>query len=837
MANQQVNNDEILDIEHYLSYEKAVKSAKKKTEKEKSGKKGNFKPDDDRKQDEHQQINTLNKNHNGKEKKEASVDKIMDSRKFLSTIAKESLERFKNNNKRLKFHKERIDILKAEMKKYIKIGNKEAAEKCQNEINRLQEEYDISINAFEQTKKEDYEKFFDKINVSDIKKELKQTKQKLDEAIQNSDADAVIKLQDMLNEQQMQLEDAQNHNMWLDEKKEIKLKLKEINESLRTANFSTISRIMTNISDTRKALQKIENKEEKEQEDYEALEDLLYKEDIESSKEIEDEINLDEDDAEESDYLYKLNELTKLPINERIDALAKLIRSIIPQNLKNKYPLSEIKLLIEQNKQKIIKDIISRYKNEKEIESIKAQKEQLENELNTLNSKLKKNANIVDFIFEYLHYDESNENEQKLSKDILIQYAIIWSQKIVNSLISKNNITDSDFISDLIAEAALQLSIFTDKWFQKRKEGYKREFFNYLAVPIRQNLIKFIVEWRSHGTITGSSARTLDHDFNKRLESIKVELTEKYGKNPLTGKLDQVWEEYAYELAAREDTLSLVQNASDFEAMIGGKSGDEDKVDFGSYVAKSELDSIEAGEAKIAHNELIKNMAEFLSMFELDKKTKKKQQIFDKQEILIFQLELGLIYNKQTGKNYTQAECAKILTQYSLANNLPIGKDLANTEANFGKPKSEWTISSSAYNTRKIDLFGNYQLVLEGRKRAERYEKGLTNVKPSKTDLSRKLVRGKLFDVLDKNPQLKQVFSDLIELIGTRFIRELSASEDNNLMDNIDSTREAKLKLSEDESLINGQINVDLVVGDTNYDDNEFADVWTNMIDFTGINI
>ena len=847
MPNQE---NQLLDLSDWFDDEvkKSEKKLAKKSEKKK--KSGDFKPDENRFQDENSQLSALKRNHLDKEeqKQHKIKETLTPSEKFLEKQTKQAIELFKNNNKRLKFHKERIEILTEQFKQYNKIGNKEAANACEEELNRLKKEYTITITAFEQTSKEDYEKFNEKINITDIKKSIKETEEALEQAKLESNSSEILRLKNKLNEENLKLEESENHNMWLVQKEEVKLKIKEINETIRTSNFTSISRIMTDIKKGLEILNKIELLEDKDAsqniDEIEDLEDQLN--DIETNQDIlediEYEIEEDENGASESVYLMKLSEITKLPIQERIVKLVELIHSIIPDKLKSTYTVDKIQTLIVANNQKTIKQIINKFKNEKEIEKFRERKEELENELNSLNNKLKKNSNIVDFIFDYLNYDETDDEEKAVSRNILIQYSILWSKKIINKVISQFNlIQDKELISDLMSEAATVISVYSDKWFKNRAEGKIREWFNFIAVPIKQSLVKFIIEWRSHGTISGTAARQIDYELKKRINDIKTSL----GKDNLSEESENILTEYATKLVEQEglsDMFKNIDNASTFEARVGGGSGDEDKIDFGSYMSKDELDPYQRGEIQIAHNELIKNMGKLLSLLEPDKKTKKKTQIFTADEILLIKLELGLIYNKKTNKNYTQKECAFIITQFCLNNNLPIGgnKDISKTERNIGKPRNEWTISPSGYNTRKINIFGNLQLVQAAKKRWEMYEKGLLKTKP--TEKSRILIRGKLFEILDRpeNQELKDTFKDLCEFLrDSSCIREISAEalENNELIDTIDTERTVNLNYNKDDVFVNNKIDVDLVIGDTEYEDNEISEIWSDMIDFTGLNI
>ncbi len=816
MAQQYLDLDN-LDIDKYL--ETAVeKTEKKRKKKEVTKKSGNFKPTD-RFQDEEAEAKTLRKNHRktNKEKEQQKLKEILTpSNYYLRDKTKKSIELYKSSNKRIKYHKERIEIIKEEIKKYIKIGNTEAVEKCNQELMILEKDYQQVMVAFEQTKKEDYTNLFDKIDINDIKETIKDIEKDLLTAQNNGDADKILELQDELKDYNYKLEEAENHNMWLEQKNEIKSKLTKINERIRTSNFNSITRILKNIKEE---LQIIENHKKN---NFDDIEDYISV-DNESFEEIENERNENIDNYE-SDFLMELSEICKLPVYDRIEQLAKLIHSILPTKNKTKFNLDKIKKLIIANDQKTIKVIINKFKNQEELDAYIQEKENLENELNELNSKLKKNANIIDYIFSYLDYDNSDENIQKESKDILIQYSIGWSEKIINRLVSQYNLysTDKNLIDDLWAESAKVICEFADKWFKKRQEGSKQEWFNYIAPVIRQYLINFIIEWKNHGTISGTNARDIDFKNKKQIENIKASLIKEHGLNPLTGKLDEVWERYADEIINRTELLGI-DNASTREALIGGNSGDEEKIDYADYASKSELDTIERGEALLVQNELIKNMGELLSLFDNNSKTGKKEKIFTDLEILIIKLELGLIYNQKTGKEYTGEEKAKIVSNFIIKNGLR-------------RRFTGDSMTESNYTTLKQNIFGNsieHSAYLE---KVKRYEKGL-GPKPSDSAKNSVLIEGKLTKILKSKPELFKAFSDLREYIKSSFVTELSLTE-TDLNNAIDSARLSELNKHQDSEFVSSVVNLDLILGDdVNSNDDNISDVWSEMVDFIGIDI
>ena len=812
MANQQ---NQILDLSDFLDMEiaKSEKKLKKKSE-TKTGKKKTYnKPDSNRFQDEDAQVYTLNKGNKTQKVQETLTNPLS----FLKNKTKKALDFYKTSNKRIRFHKERIEIIKSELKKYIKIGNSEAIEKCNLELERLQQDYKKTIDAFEQTKKEDYENFNDKVDIKEIKDEIKSIKIQIEKASENLDSEKIISLQEKLKEYNHKLEESENHNMWLDEKKEVLNKLKIINEKIRTSNFSSISRILTNIKEDLKI---IENS--KKSKDYESLEDLLNSYDNESLEEIENEINEDID-SYESEYLMQLSEICKLPIYERIEELAKLIYSILPKKYKLKYSLKNIQTLIETNNQKTIKEIINQFKDTEELESLKEQKEELETNLNGLNSKLKKNQNIIDFIFGYLEYDNSTKEEQLESRNILIQYSLIWSEKIVNRLVNQYNLyaKDKDLIEDLIAQSALIITEKVDVWLENKQKGSKQEWFNFIAPTLRQLLINYIIEWNNHGTISGTNARDINFKNKKKIESIKASLQKEHGINKLTGKLDEIWEDYAEFLIGKNELLGI-ESASDREAIIGGNSGDEQKIDYVDYSSKIDLDPIEKGEALLIQDELIKNMSILLSLFDNNEKTGKKEKVFTDEEILVIKLELGILYNEKTGKEYDGDEKAEIISRFRKQRGLK--KRFTNDSMTY-----------SNYSTIKKNVFGNaieHSAYLE---KVKRYEKGL-GPKPSDKAKNQTLFEGKLIRILKSRPELLKAFADLREYIRTTHVRELSLTE-TDLNSAIENARLNVSNENQDTEFVNTVVNLDLILGDTNYSDDSFTDIWSEMIDFTGLNI
>ncbi len=821
-------SQEIINLEDFVS---DVDNLMAKSKEKKSGRKGRKpanKPVDKNENEERQNIALTRTRVKEQEQKFQETVYSMYGNNFLTKITRDYIQNFENTNNRVKSAKERMAIIQAEMAQYRRNGNYDAVKACEEELARVRKDFDVTQKALKEKTNDKSASAFIEINVNELDDKLTDLTSKLDVV---KTPEAKYELECKINDIKEEISEAEIHNANLIKFNKLKKQISKLKEERREADFKPLARLLTDIN---KELEIV--KKHSDFGDFESLENMLEKENIEaltknaliaefSENEISD-ANADiDDEIENSNYINTIAEINGMGLKDKIKELAKLIVSILPKS--SKVTTSHIEFLIKEGKHKRIKDLVNQFKNNERVEAIDKELEKLTNQRDETLSQLKNRGNIADFVFDFLKYDEADENSQMVAKSVLIASSVKWMVQIVRNILYKYGSTDKQLYDDCVSEGAVIICERANHWFKARSEGKEQEWFAYIATAISQGVRKFIATWRSSGTISGSNTRQIIFDQNKRFNHLlKTYIDEHPSAVNKNGDVEQWAKDYIQTIIDKEEMQTLsIEQASAFEAGIArGGDGNEEKVNYDNFAALDTRQEISLPETKLACEELVRNMGKFFALLDTDKNGKPiHKHIFTGIDILIIKFTLGLEYDKSTGKRYSQQMCIKLCNEY-------IKK---HPQEKIKTPTGLFPENStSSYSTRKTVLFGNETAMKKYNEQRSLYRQGLIDVKPEKPTN----IRGKLQEVLDANPDLKNAFEELCVLLDNFFIGELSSTE-KQLVDVIDEEREKSLNNHQQE-ILNKSINLDLALGDDELNSLEdFSSAYSQMIDFTGLKL
>lgn len=824
MANQQ---NQVLDLENWLEETKTKKT------------KGYHPKNETRQETEQRQSSVLTRNYNKDDNKQDSIKGLNYKKSdtdFLKRIAKTQVDSFIHNNKKIRFHKERIEIINAELKKYLKAGNKEAAEECNKELVRLQHEYKYIIDKLKPITYKDIKNSNIIISTDDLVAERNEKELALKDAVSQEEKFALQKELVKINDE---IADAENHNMLIHEKDELSAQIKDINEQIRLEKVSPIIKL---IRETFKELA-----ETTQIYDYEVIDDYISAPAKKKIDELPDDVDFDDVDFDEEGNVYQNNDfyiskIERLPLKERLNAIILLVSK---RTGLSKYDVEEALIGKEigddddEKSKKIVTDIkfiekaLKASENKELIKTLNQEKEDLQNKKQSIDNRLKGRENIVDIIFDFLGYDEENEVEIYQTQNLLASSTVSYVINLVKNVCNKYGVTDNDVINDAIGESMEVLWKKCTEWFANRKLGQIINWHAYIFKSICQVARRFILGWNASGTISGTNIQTINYFRNKRynqmLESYIAENPNSVTKD---GKVPDYVEKLIWSMVDNEDFNpdKLVSNASQVEATIGGE--DSDKVNYENFESAATRDNNSLVELKFMHDDLLKNIGKLLSVLEIkyvkDKKTGKIKKVtstnkwLDPLDCFLIKFRFGFITvdGKNGIRNYTAAEMLPIINEF-------IKKINYYTRAKDGE------LNESSLSYRMNALFGNRKLYEEDLKRWKLYEEGI-GPKP-KTKRPRKLIKGKFWKILEAYPELKDAFKTLMHEMLTDTDAILFSNENENKF--IETFDNASLALNKIDGIENNNINLDLVLGDDEDSNTDFAEVWTEMIDFTGLNI
>ena len=806
--------------------------------KKKSSNNKEFHPKDpDRSQFEQAQSSVLKRVHDEekreelerqKKEKEDSLKKYNPNENFYRRINDEKIKNFAKNNKRTKYNQQRIEILKAEIEQYKKIGNKEAIKLCKEELQKLQNESKFIAKKLKPKSKEDIKNNNSILSTDELIKEKKLKEKALKRAVTEEEIETITDELESINEQ---IENTETHNVLVSEKKVLNKELRDIKEQIKLEKVSPILSVLdetlSGLNSIEKYISNIDDNDVADLDDFLNNQNDSYIDD-KNIDSLSDEDDLDDFDFDEDGNIYEskdyyISTIKALPIKERLPILIRLISKRTGKDIYS------IESLINDKKTSVIKKLLQNSENKELIEELESQKSEIQSNINKINSQINGSENIIDIIFDFLDYDEKNEMEQYQSKELLMASSASYISNLATNICNKNSVSDNQVIKDAIATAYCFAWSKVDDFFKARENGEYLNWNQFIFKNIAQETTRFIYEWKASGTISGTSIQSNSYKRKNRYKALLQPFIDN-GMVKNENSVPQYIENLIWDAVDKEEysvDFNTITNASETEAIVGGDDGYRDGYD--NLESASNRDNASEIELKLEHETLIKSISEFLNLFKIEVKTKPdgtvisktKSKYFTPLECFLFKYKFGFITGiGKSGqvKNPSAQEIMIAANEFMKKTGIRLPKGgLFTMDA-----KGESNLSHMM--TR---IFGNRTAYDLNQKKLKYYEQGLISKKPGEKEL----IEGKIHKILKEYPEFAKAFKHLLQDMAANSYSVILSNQNNDELNNTFDTVAFEL-MSDDETVKNNSIDLSLVLGDDETSDDDLS-LWSEMIDYT----